>query len=666
MEKLPALLILSGLVVTFVALRSHSRSRRVRFWIFAWALILLHFVAEAFRPHLKLAEETQMFVKLLTLELAGIIFLVSLTPLVRLRKAGAVLFAVLVLPMSLHAAGTAFRWGAPVTLAALVGVVFLAGALAPFFLGRRLSPRILALELVLAGVGIWAVRGQLGGHSQPAVIAILALSFGLCGVLYPDCFPRPTLGVMTVSIGFLVWGAAFPVARSLHQFLPALRINPELWNVPKFFVAFGMILALLENQSQIIEQARSRDLAENALLGRLSRLTSQLLAGKDPAALSGEIAEVITATTGFGGAAILLADEQGRLRLTGASGYSAAETEALGNLPEGSLLPAITEGAAASQPFGQHSFRVPPGRSLFEGAPGNGAGEAADETETIIPLRSSRGSCLGYMVLSRPQNPVPACSTVPKLEMLAGDLAVTLENARLHHHLVRSEKLAALGQLVAGVAHELNNPLTAVMGYAELVSDEVKTETAQLRLEKLGQQARRMKQIVDGLLRFAHQSNPEVSAAQLEPALRDVLELRQHLLRASNIELLVDVESYLPAVAISADELKQVFLNLLNNAVDAVEESRERVIRIEAKRQGESVAVRFEDSGPGFTDLNRAFDPFYTTKPVGKGTGLGLSICYGIARKCGGDIHLANQMPYGACVTIELPVAQETTSLLGE
>ena len=112
-----------------------------------------------------------------------------------------------------------------------------------------------------------------------------------------------------------------------------------------------------------------------------------------------------------------------------------------------------------------------------------------------------------------------------KLEVLASDLAVTIENSRLHHQLVRSEKLAALGQLVAGVAHELNNPLTGIMGYADLLSEEVEGEKLTKRVQKLGSEARRMKRIVDGLLRFARQNNPATRAAEFETALHDVIQL---------------------------------------------------------------------------------------------------------------------------------------------
>jgi len=244
-----------------------------------------------------------------------------------------------------------------------------------------------------------------------------------------------------------------------------------------------------------------------------------------------------------------------------------------------------------------------------------------------------------------------------KLEVLASDLAVTIENTRLHHQLVRAEKLAALGQLVAGVAHELNNPLTGIIGYSELLAEEVQGEKVVKRLQKLGVEAHRMKRIVDGLLRFARQNNPATRAADLDGALRDVIQLREYHLRKMGIKVELHVDAKLPPIAIGEDELKQVLLNLLNNSMDAVEDSAQRFIQIRASRHQNTVVIQFEDSGPGFVDLNRAFDPFFTTKPVGKGTGLGLSICYGIAQECGGEIVITNKQPYGASVVLELPVA---------
>jgi two-component system NtrC family sensor kinase len=116
------------------------------------------------------------------------------------------------------------------------------------------------------------------------------------------------------------------------------------------------------------------------------------------------------------------------------------------------------------------------------------------------------------------------------------------------------------------------------------------------------------------------------------------------------------VDPGLPHVAVDEDQFKQILLNLLNNSLDALEGVREKRIRIEATRGEGRVVMRFDDNGPGFSDMNRAFDPFYTTKPVGKGTGLGLSICYGIVKEHGGDIRAANLEPCGARITLELPI----------
>ena len=291
--------------------------------------------------------------------------------------------------------------------------------------------------------------------------------------------------------------------------------------------------------------------------------------------------------------------------------------------------------------------------------------EVSDRCVALIPLLSARGTLIGgiWLASDRDMTEVDP-GEIAKLEMLAGDLAVTLENARLHGQLVRTEKLAALGQLVAGVAHELNNPLTGILGYSELLAEEVKKESTLKRVEKLGNEARRMKRIVDGLLHFARQSSSAARSSDLGDVIRDVVQLREYHLRKLGIQVEMELDHDLPAVAIAEDQLRQLAMNLLGNAIDAVEDSKERKIRVFASARDARVCVRFEDSGPGFSELNRALDPFYTTKPVGKGTGLGLSICYGILQECGGEIILENKPPYGASVTIEIPVSISAASVL--
>jgi two-component system NtrC family sensor kinase len=280
--------------------------------------------------------------------------------------------------------------------------------------------------------------------------------------------------------------------------------------------------------------------------------------------------------------------------------------------------------------------------------------------ELLIPLRSVQGGYLGCIALDDPRQVEEVnAQQLSRIELLAADLAVALELKSLQSQLVQSEKLAALGQLVAGVAHELNNPLTAVIGYGELLGDEVDSGPVRTRLEKLVGEGRRMKRIVENLLRFSRQSASYRQTIDLPLIVQDVLALREYHLRTRNIEVVVAIESDLPPIVADEDQCKQVLLNLLNNAIDAVESgNKPKRITIRSFQRGDRASIVVEDTGPGFRDLGRAFDPFYTTKPVGKGTGLGLSICHGIVKEHGGEIRVENLQEGGAAVTIRLPLGE--------
>lgn len=648
LDKLPTILVLGILVGIFLSLRKHAPSARTRLWTYAWALIFLHFFVGAFETRTGTIEKIFESIELGALELAGVVFVVSMILSVEDRGKRLVLLSVLGAPAAFHAVAVTFGWNIPVTLTAALAVFFFGGAAFAILVSPRRTVFQYSVAMVFSATGIWAVRDQLHGNSDIGILAILTLTFGLCGFLFWNRYPRFSPGVIAVSCGFLCWGGVFPVSTLLAQYAPTLQMNPELWNVPKYFVAFGMVLALIEDKSSVIERAHQRERAENELLESLSLITSRLLGEKDPAALCGEIAAAVTSATSFSHAAFLLATEIGPMQVAGTSGYAPHELDQLCLRAAGCTSEKFKEMCQSGSRVGNNSFRT----SECDGG-------------IVIPLVSSRGSRLGCLLLSDSiEESSKVSAEVMKLEVLATDFAVTMENARLHSRLVRSEKLAALGQLVAGVAHELNNPLTGILGYAELLGEEVEKPAVAARIQKLGNEARRMKRIVEGLLRFARQNNPAVRAAGLEAALRDVVQLREYHLRKLGIEIEIDVPPVLPPVAIGDDELKQVLLNLLNNAIDAIEESAKREIRIHVTRRGDSVIIHFEDSGPGFTDISRAFDPFYTTKSVGKGTGLGLSICYGIAQECGGEITLSNLQPFGASVVLELPVSTAVPSVV--
>ncbi len=226
---------------------------------------------------------------------------------------------------------------------------------------------------------------------------------------------------------------------------------------------------------------------------------------------------------------------------------------------------------------------------------------------------------------------------------------------RAQSQLMQKERLAGVGQLVSGVAHELNNPLTAVMGYSDLLLDQAADATSRQKLERLGTEARRMKRIIDNLISFARPPQEGRRLLDIAVIARESQMLCEYQLRSGGINVEMDFAADLPQVASNEGQLKQVFVNLFSNSAHALEQAPEKKILLEGRLQGEKVIVRFSDSGAGFPDVSRAFDPFYTTRPVGQGTGLGLSICYGTVREHGGNIYAQNLEPNGAVVTIELP-----------
>jgi len=239
------------------------------------------------------------------------------------------------------------------------------------------------------------------------------------------------------------------------------------------------------------------------------------------------------------------------------------------------------------------------------------------------------------------------------------------EATTLQSKLIHAEKMAAVGQLVSGVAHEVNNPLTAILGFADLLMENPDLpESARKDLRVILQEAQRTKQIVQNLLSFARQMPPQRKAVQLNLILRRTVQLRSYDFQSHGIQVIEQFDQNLPAVIGDAQQLQQVFLNILNNASDAVRETgRPARIEIQTSRLNHMVEVSFRDNGQGIAHPERIFDPFFTTKEVGKGTGLGLSICYGIVREHGGEILCRNNSDQeGATFIVRLPVASEAAA----
>ena len=273
-----------------------------------------------------------------------------------------------------------------------------------------------------------------------------------------------------------------------------------------------------------------------------------------------------------------------------------------------------------------------------------GQGTAGKFSANLSPMRDEQG-------------------TVTSIVLVLTDIT---DSAVLRDKLVHTEKMAAVGQLVSGVAHEVNNPLTAILGFADLLMENPDLpETARKDMRVILQEAQRTKQIVQNLLSFARQMPPQRSPVQLNSILRRTVQLRSYDFTSHGVDIVEHFDEGLPEVMGDAHQLQQVFLNILNNAYDAVHDvGRPPRIEIMSTKAGDVVEVSFRDNGNGISDPDKIFDPFFTTKEIGKGTGLGLSICYGILKEHGGEILCHNNAGgHGATFIVRLPATPHTASL---
>jgi signal transduction histidine kinase/ActR/RegA family two-component response regulator len=242
----------------------------------------------------------------------------------------------------------------------------------------------------------------------------------------------------------------------------------------------------------------------------------------------------------------------------------------------------------------------------------------------------------------------------------------TQELEEAQGQLVQAEKMSVVGQLVSGVAHELNNPLAGVLGYSQLllrmeVPDEVKRG-----LEKIESEADRCKRIVQNLLIFARKNKPQKRLIDLNGIVESVLELKDYQFRVDNVRVVRELNARLPMTMADSGQLQQVIMNIVHNAQQAMNESaREAILTVRTWADPASIHLEIADTGPGIPPhhLNRIFDPFFTTKEVGQGTGLGLSICYGVIQEHRGRIWAESRTGSGTIFHIMLPVQGDAASI---
>ena len=283
-------------------------------------------------------------------------------------------------------------------------------------------------------------------------------------------------------------------------------------------------------------------------------------------------------------------------------------------------------------------------------------------SDYLLRLRRADGSALWVEITARAD--VPALDGTFRVEALVRDVSdrkrLEDQTRDLYHQLLQAEKLAALGQTVSGVAHELNNPLATIMTWSERLLEQVRDAEVKRGLEVIFSESERAARIVRNLLTFARKRHTTRSLVELNAVARETLALRAYEQRVTNITVLEALAAGLPHVYADAHQLQQVLLNLIINAEQAMLGTRGHgtlVVRTWHDAAREAVVLEVNDDGPGVSgDLKtKIFDPFFTTKAVGKGTGLGLSVAYAIVQEHGGRIYVESAEGHGASFFVELP-----------
>jgi signal transduction histidine kinase len=668
-DSLANVLTITALVAIFVTLRRNNRSPRFKLWTLGWAVIWLHFalmlLPDGMSPRLQSLISS---VQIASLGVAGLVFLVSVAIVIDQTLWRRALLVTLTPLICIFALALGFDFTPRVPLEILGSVIYLFALVVFIARFRQVSTYVICMASVLivfGGVGIYRIHV---GDYLGAFYSMLLAQFAICAVLILRAFPAWTAGVVVTFIGFVSWALVWGVSAFMPASVQSIGPGNDLFNVPKLLVAFGMIMTELERRSQAAIDAERRERKLGQQLSSFAGVTTRLLEGAEVNAICDEIASTITETGNFRRAAIVLTDDAGRMYVAGRSGLLPKEVNELGDAIARTTVSDIEKTVLYSRPLGNNSVLTPgevmatmPTVKTQLTFAQNANWQSGDEV--LVPLRSSAGNYLGAISLDDPKDTSRVVAEeMYAIEMLASHLGAAIEKASLQRKMVVREKLASIGQLVGGVAHELNNPLTVILGYSDLLAESDTEHRYERELTTMRREARRMRSIIENLLRFARQSKSETQSANITQAIDEALALRNYEFAKRGIEVTRDLGEDLPPVNIDESQLKTVIVNLLNNAFDAVQESQEKKVSVYTRRVADKVLLSVIDSGTGFTDLTRAFDPFFSTKGVGRGSGLGLSICYGIVKQHGGEIYAQNVHPRGACVTLELKLAGEASA----
>ena len=655
--RVPTLTLLSMLLVAFALLYLQARTTRRLLWLVGWSLATMRVALEVAgmrSPGIGLALGNAGLV------LAPLMFLGSMSPL-GFKRWPKVLYAyVFAIPAFLFAVLISFYphpgvFVRIVLMLCTVTVVYVA----VLWNGRKnILPQwfTFPFSILMGAVGLWLTY-----KGQYMFVLYLAQSSTnlMTGLLFAGAFRRFSPGVIFSSAGFLLWSSPVVLDVIFNQSDPVMIAVARSVNLIKVVTAVGMILIVLEDELAQNKAAKERDHRARLELERYSEIDLSLLSDVNAEAAYQHACEVMVEVSRFSQALLLLRNVGGYFSVAGHAGMDEPLVAALAELA-GRVTHEQIERFGKSE-----SIAVEIGNTLLVDLrplfiPDDPLEELQFVRSHVIPMRLRTGAASGYLFLSglkRPEQPLQADDLLP-LELLVARLTAMREHNALMQRVARSEKLAGLGQLAAGVAHELNNPLTVVLGYSQILEESLEENPALEGVSLIRSEAQRMRQIIESMLRFWRPSPVEHVSVPVAEILRDIYQLRRAEFNRRQIDLQIHLVDDLPQVDGNRNQLQQMFLQLVNNSLDAFDacDGKPKTLRLDASHDEDGVRILISDNGPGFPDPNRAFDPFFNIKSPRAGSGKGLSVCYAIVRDHGGEITAHNLQPHGAALVVQLPL----------
>ena len=654
--RVPTLSLLAVLVAVFGALYARSRTHRRLFWLIGWAMatIRVALMAANLADHGagKAASESAMM-------LAAVMFMGALSPALwgrRIKISYVIPFSI---PLLFFAISTSLD-ESPGLFLHLLNILAAATTIAiGIHWGWRRS--LLPIWFTLpwpALIGLLCLYFAAVGNDDLVLrLAHSGISL-MTGLLVLAVYRRLSPGVIFTASGFFVWSIPLLLETTVPStdafWIPVLRI----FNLMKVVTAMGMIVLVLEDEARENEAAQGRDRRAREEMEQYAKLDLSVEPHHDFGIQYSEVCETIVQAARFRRAAIFLLDVDRNLHLAASSGIDAALTAALASFGMRLSAEELHQCWLRSKSSALQWGRV----AETDLRPWIRSGDELDlqnfSSAYTIPLTARSGDIQGILMLAGlkdAKEPLLPEDLLP-LELLVARVAAARENGLLSRRITRSEKLAGIGRLAGGVAHELNNPLTVVMGYAELIHESAAEEKIRHDAGVIRMESQRMKQIIESLARFWKPSPSPVSPVTIPELLEEVESHRRCEFEERRIQFEVAFSADLPRIIVSGDQMRQILLKLLDNAAAAIEDKPEKRIRMEACLLGDRIQIVISDNGPGFPNPDKVFDPFFTTRPSGEGPALALSLCYSIVREQGGDMSALNLQPHGGAVVIELPV----------